>query len=165
MSHDGTDVKKVGLVLEDGTEYPCEGTLQFRDVTVEQSTGSVILRILFPNPEQVLLPGMFVRAIVTEGVNERALMVSQQAVSRNVKGEPFVLVVNEEGKAEQRMVKLDRTIDDRWLVSEGIAEGDTVIVEGLQRVRPGAAVRAVSWVEKQAQSLAETQSSSATEKS
>ena len=88
LNQDGTNEKKVKLILEDGTAYPMEGTLQFRDVTVDPTTGSVILRIVFPNPEGVLLPGMFVRAVVKEGVNEQAILIPQQAVSRDPKGNP-----------------------------------------------------------------------------
>lgn len=143
LSHDAANVDKVRLLLEDGTMYSTEGELQFRDVSVDPTTGSVILRILFPNPEGVLLPGMFVRAVVTEGRNEQSILVPQQAVSRNPKGDPLVLVVNSEGKAEQRMLTLDRTVGDKWLVAAGLAFGEQVIVEGLQWVRPGASVKVV----------------------
>lgn len=132
---------RVRLLLEDGTTYPLTGTLQFRDVTVDPTTGSVSLRMVFPNPREVLLPGMFVRAIVEEGVNERALLVPQQSVSYDPKGNPFVWVVNAENKVEQRALELDRAIGDKWLVSKGIAEEDRVIVEGIQKVRPGMQVR------------------------
>ena len=145
LNHDGSDQKKVNLLLEDGTVYPLEGTLQFRDVTVEPSTGSVILRIVVPNPEGVLLPGMFVRAVVKEGVSEHAILIPQQAVSRDPKGNPLVLIVDAEGKVQQRMLKLDRAMDDKWLVSAGLQEGDRVIVEGIQKVRPGAPVKAVPF--------------------
>lgn len=136
---------KVKLILEDGTEYPLEGTLQFRDVTVDPSTGSVILRVIFPNPKGVLLPGMFVRAIVKEGVNKQALLIPQQAVSRDPKGNPVALIVDAEGKVQQRMLTVDRTIGDKWLVSSGIAQGDRVIVEGMQKVRPGASVKVIPF--------------------
>ncbi len=145
LSHDGANVDKVQLILEDGSAYASEGTMQFRDVTVDPTTGSVTLRILFPNPDEALLPGMFVRAVVTEGINEQAILVPQQAVSRNPKGNPLVLLVNAEGKVEQRMLTLDRTMGDKWLVSEGLAPGEQVIVEGSQRVRPGAAVKVIPW--------------------
>lgn len=138
---------KVKLILEDGTEYPLEGTLQFRDVTVDPSTGSVILRVIFPNPKGVLLPGMFVRAVVKEGVNKQALLVPQQSVSRDPKGNPVALIVDADGKVQQRMLTVDRTIGDKWLVSSGIAQGDRVIVEGMQKVRPGASVKAVPFDE------------------
>jgi membrane fusion protein (multidrug efflux system) len=137
---------RVKLILEDGTPYPLEGTLQFRDVTVEPSTGSVTLRMVFPNPEQVLLPGMFVRAVVQEGVNEQALLVPQQGVSRDFKGNPVAWIVNDAGQVEQKALDLDRALGDRWLVAGGLAAGDRVIVEGLQKVRPGASVKAVPFV-------------------
>jgi membrane fusion protein (multidrug efflux system) len=136
---------KVRLLLEDDTKYPSEGELQFRDVTVDPTTGSVILRIVFPNPKGYLLPGMFVRVVLEEGVNPQALLVPQQAVSRNPKGDPFALIVDAEGKVQQRMITLDRAIGDAWLVSSGLAPGDRVIVEGKQRARPGASVRVVPF--------------------
>jgi membrane fusion protein (multidrug efflux system) len=136
---------KVRLLLEDDTKYPREGALQFRDVTVDPTTGSVILRIVFPNPKGYLLPGMFVRAVLEEGVNPKAILIPQQAVSRNPKGNPFALIVDVEDKVQQRMLTLDRAIGDAWLVSSGVASGDRVIVEGLQRARPGASVKVVSF--------------------
>jgi len=143
----GTNQNKVKLILEDGTAYPPEGTLQFRDVTVDPTTGSVILRVVFTNPEGVLLPGMFVRAVMKEGVNEQAILIPQQGVSRDPKGNPVSLIVDAEGKAQQRMLTLDRAIGDKWLVSAGLAPGNRVIVEGMQRVRPGAAVKVVPFKE------------------
>ena len=145
LKRDEENVNKVRLILDDGTEYPHEGALQFRDVTVDPTTGSVILRVLFPNPDEELLPGMFVRAMVTEGINDQAILVSQQAVSRTPKGDPLVLTVSAEGKAEQRLITLERDIGNRWLIADGLAVGDKVIVEGAQRVRPGSPVRAVPW--------------------
>ncbi len=145
LDQDGTNQKKVRLILDDGTAYPLEGTFQFRDVTVEPTTGSVILRIVFPNPKGVLLPGMFIRAVVEEGVNPRAILVPQQAVSRNPKGNPVVLIVDAEGKVLQRMLTLDRAIGNTWLISTGLAPGDRVIVEGMQKVRPGASVKVVAF--------------------
>ena len=145
INHDGENLNKVGLVLEDGSEYPLEGTLQFRDVTVDQSTGSVILRIVFPNPEGILLPGMFVQAIVPEGIHEQAILIPQQAVSRDRKGNPLTLLVDADGKVEQRMLTLDRAIGDQWLVSSGLTAGERVIVEGVQRLRPGASVKTVAF--------------------
>jgi len=147
LNHDGTNQNKVKLILEDGTAYPLEGTLQFSDVTVDPTTGSVILRVIFPNPEGVLLPGMFVRAVIREGVNEQAILVPQQGVSRDRKGNPFALIVSADGKVEQRQLTLDRAIGDKWLVSAGLAPGDRVIVEGMQRVRPGGAVKVVPFEE------------------
>jgi len=150
LHHDGTNQTKVKLILEDGMPYPLEGTLQFRDVSVDPTTGSVILRMVFPNPEGVLLPNMFVRAVVTEGVNKQAILVPQQAVSRNPKGEPLALIVDAEGKAQQRMLTLDRAIGDKWLVSSGLAPGDRMIVEGLQFLRPGMPVKAIPFSENKA---------------
>ena len=147
LNHDGTDQNKVKLILEDGMAYPLEGTLQFSDVTVDPTTGSVILRVIFPNPKGVLLPGMFVRAVIREGVNKQAILVLQQGVSRDRKGNPFALIVSADGKVEQRQLTLDRAIGDKWLISSGLAPGDRVIVEGMQRVRPGGAVKVVPFEE------------------
>ena len=138
LKDSGTD--EVKIVMEDGTVYPSKGSLKFRDVTVDPTTGSVILRIVVPNPENILLPGMFVRAMVDEGVNEQAILVLQQAVSRNPKGEAIVMIVDADGNAQQRGLTTDRAIGDQWLVTSGLAVGDRVIVEGLQKARPGAAV-------------------------
>jgi membrane fusion protein (multidrug efflux system) len=145
LSRNGQIRNKVRLLLEDDTKYPLEGALQFRDVTVDPTTGSVILRIIFPNPKGYLLPGMFVRVVLEEGVNPKALLIPQQAVSRNPKGDPLALLVDAEGKVQQRMLTLDRTIGDAWLVSSGIVAGESVIVEGVQKARPGAIVKAVPF--------------------
>jgi membrane fusion protein (multidrug efflux system) len=134
---------RVKLLLEDGTPYPLEGTLKFSDVTVDPSTGSFILRMVFPNPKHILLPGMYVRALVQEGVVDRAILAPQQGVSRDLKGNPIALIVDREGKVEQRMITLDRAIGDKWLVSSGLSPGDQLIVEGVQKVRPGASVKIV----------------------
>jgi membrane fusion protein (multidrug efflux system) len=136
---------KVRLELGDGTPYPLEGRLEFRDITVDPNTGSVTLRAVFPNPDKVLLPGMFVRAIVEEGVSEQAVLAPQQGVSRDTKGQPYAWIVNAENKVEQRMLDIDRAVGDQWLVAKGLAAGDRVIVEGQLRVRPGAAVKAVPF--------------------
>jgi membrane fusion protein (multidrug efflux system) len=145
INRDGTDGNKVQLILEDGMKYPLEGTEQFRDVSVDTTSASVILRMVFPNPNGVLLPGMFVRAVVIEGVNAKAILVPQQAVSRDPRGNPVALVVDETGKVAQRMLTLDRAIGDQWLVSTGLSPGDRVIVEGMQRVRPGTTVKEVPF--------------------
>ena len=144
QSH-GTNRNKVRLIMEDGTAYPLEGTLRFRDVTVDPTTGSVILRLVFPNPEDVLLPGMFVQAVIKEGVNEQAILIPQQGVARDRKGNPFALIVDAADKVEQRILTLDRAIGGKWLVSAGLATGDRVIVEGIQRVRPGTAVKVIPF--------------------
>jgi len=145
LNSDGASQDKVKLILEDGTLYPLEGTLQFRDVSVDPTTGSVIVRAVFPNPKGLLLPGVFVRAVVKEGVNNQAILIPQQAVSRDPKGNPVALIVDAAGKAGQRRLGLDRATGDQWLVSSGLAAGDRVIVEGMQKVRPGASVKEVPF--------------------
>ncbi len=135
----------VRLLLEDGTPYPLDGKLQFRDITVDPTTGSYTLRIVLANPEHLLLPGMFVRAIVQEGTAEQALVVPQQAVSRNPKGEAVALVVDEGDRVQQRILTLNRALGNRWLVSAGLAAGERLIVEGALRVRPGSPVRVVPF--------------------
>ena len=141
----GEDQRKVKLILEDGTTFPLEGTLQFRDLTVDPTTGSFILRMVFPNPKNILLPGMYVRAVVQEGIAEQAILVPQQGVTRDPKGNPIALTVDAGDKVQLRMLTLDRTIGDQWLVSSGLAPGDRLIVEGLQKVRPGAVVKVVPF--------------------
>ncbi len=145
LNREQGNLNKVELILEDGAKYPLEGTLQFRDVSVDPTTASVILRMVFPNPNGVLLPGMFVRAVVKEGVNDQAILIPQQAVSRDPKGNPLALIVDASGKVEQRMLSLDRAIGDQWLISSGLALGDQVIAEGMQKVRPGASVKEVPF--------------------
>ena len=137
----GGDQHAVRLLLEDGTPYPLEGALQFRDITVDPTTGSYTLRIVFPNPERLLLPGMFVRAVVQEGTVEQAILVPQQGVSRNPKGQAFALLVDDAGKVQQRILTLDRAIGNRWLVAAGLTGGERLIVEGALRVRPGDTVK------------------------
>ena len=140
-----SDSAQVKLILEDGSAYPLAGTLKFSEVTVDQSTGSVTLRAVFPNPKQDLLPGMFVRAILVEGVNENAILIPQRGVTRNPKGDAVVMVVGAEEKVEPRPIKVVRTVGDSWLVSDGLKAGDRVILEGLQKARPGTAVKAVPF--------------------
>ncbi len=135
------DRDKVRLILEDGEDYPLKGMLQFSDVTVDPTTGSVILRLIFPNPKGEILPGMFVKAVITEGVNPEAILVPQQGVSRDTKGKPYALIVGKENKVEQRMLTLDRAIGSEWLVTDGLAPGDKVIVAGAQMLRPGTEVK------------------------
>jgi len=148
LKDNGTD--RVKILLEDDSVYPLEGSLKFRDVTVDPTTGSIIVRIVVPNPDGVLLPGMFVRAVVEEGVNEQAILVPQQAIVRDPKGNPTALVVDAEGKVEQRVLATDRALGDQWLVSSGLAQGDQVIVEGVQKVRPGVAVKVIPFEGKSA---------------
>ncbi|HVO66436.1 MAG TPA: efflux RND transporter periplasmic adaptor subunit [Syntrophales bacterium] len=143
LNRDGKNGNKVKLILEDGTPYPLEGTLQFRDVTVDPSTGSVILRVVAPNPKEHLLPGMFIRTVVQEGINSQAMLIPQQAVSRDPRGNPLTLIVDTENKVQVRPLVLDRAIGDRWLVASGLTPGDRVIIEGVQKVRPGAPVKIV----------------------
>lgn len=145
LDYDEANQNKVKLTLADGTPYPEEGTLQFKDITVDPTTGSVILRAVFPNPDGMLLPGMFVRAVIMEGVNEQALLVPQQGVARNSKGDPLALIVDAEEKVQQRMLTLDRAIGDKWLALSGLEPGDRVIVEGSLKVRPGTLVRAIPF--------------------
>jgi membrane fusion protein (multidrug efflux system) len=145
ISRDAANLDQVDLMLEDGTKYPIEGTLQFRDVSVDPTTASVVLRMVFPNPKGVLLPGMFVRTVVKEGINDQAILVPQQAVSRDPKGNPLVLIVDPTGKVQQRMLGVERTLGDQWLVSSGLAPGDRVVVEGMQQVRPGAEVKEAAF--------------------
>jgi len=141
----GKDQRKVKLLLKDGTPYPVEGTLEFRDVTVDPTTGSVILRMIFPNPKAILLPGMYVRVVVQEGIAEQAILAPQQGVTRDFKGNPIALIVDRAGKVQQRMLTLDRAMGDKWLVASGLAPGDRLIVEGLQKVRPGDTVKVVPF--------------------
>lgn len=139
----GTTGARVKLLFEDGTEYPEAGTLEFSDITVDQTTGVIILRAVFPNPRQELLPGLYVRAVLEEGVEEAALLAPQAAVSRDPKGAATTMVVKADGMVEARPITVSRTVGDKWLVTSGLAAGDRVIVEGLQKVRPGAKVKAV----------------------
>jgi len=134
---------RVRLLFEDGSAYPQEGTLQFSDVTVDASTGAITLRALFPNPDGLLLPNMYVRAVIDEGVREQGIVVPQQAVSRDAKGQAVAMVVGSDDKVTPRVLQTNRTIGTDWLIDSGLQAGDRVIVEGLQRARPGAAVRAV----------------------
>lgn len=141
---------KVRLVLEDGSAYPLEGTLKFSEVTVDQSTGSVTLRAQFPNPDQLLLPGMFVRGLLQEGVREQVMLVPQRGVSRDPAGNAVALVAGENDVVERRMLKTERAVGDAWLVTDGLKAGERVIVEGIQRVRPGATVKVVPFAEAKA---------------
>lgn len=143
LKTDGEDQRKVKLILKDGAEYSLEGTLQFRDVTVDPATGSVILRMVFPNPESTLLPGMYVRAVVQEGIAEEAILAPQQGVTRDPRGNPVALIVDDAGKVQQRVLMIDRAIGNQWLVVSGLKAGERLIVEGMMNVRPGAAVKVI----------------------
>lgn len=133
----------VRLKLDNGTVYPITGTLQFTDVTVDQSTGAVVLRAIFPNPQGFLLPGLFVRAVVTQGVQNNAILAPQIGVARDERGLPTALVVNPQGKVEIRTLQTGPAVGDKWLVLSGLKAGDRLIVEGLQKVKPGDPVKAV----------------------
>ena len=131
------DTSSVELLMENGQPYPLKGTLQFSDVTVDESTGSITLRALFPNPQHMLLPGMFVRARIDEGTQPDAILVPQQGVTRTPRGDATVLVVNDKNHVESRTVVAPQAIGDRWLITEGLKNGDRVIISGLKKVRPG----------------------------
>jgi membrane fusion protein (multidrug efflux system) len=130
----------VTLTLEDGSTYDQPGQLKFSEVTVDEGTGSVILRAEFPNPKQLLLPGMFVTAHLQEGTVENAILAPQVGITHNQKGDPTAMVITPENRVELRVIKTDRAIGDKWLVSDGLKAGDRLIVDGLQKVHPGATV-------------------------
>ncbi len=132
---------KVKLRLSDGTMYPRDGVLEFAEVAVDAATGSVTLRAKFPNPDDTLLPGMYVRAVLEQAVNQSAILVPQQGVTHDAKGGAVAMVVGKDGKAEMRQLQADRVIGDKWLVTGGLAAGDQVIVEGLNKVGPGMRVK------------------------
>ncbi len=134
----------VHLKLDNGVAYPMDGRLKFTDVTVDPATGSVTLRAEFPNPRGFLLPGLYVRAVIVEGIDRNAILVPQRGVARNEKGAPTAMVVDANGKAQQRDIVTSRTIGDKWLVSSGLAAGDRLIVDGLQAVKPNMPVKTVA---------------------
>jgi len=137
---DSPDNNTVGLILEDNSAYPHKGAMQFSEVNVDETTGSVTMQIIFSNPRQVLLPGMFVRARIDEGVNPNAILVPQEAISRDYKGAPYAWIVTTENKVELKMLTLDRAIGNTWLVASGLVSGDRVILKGRQFIRPGMVV-------------------------
>jgi membrane fusion protein (multidrug efflux system) len=139
----GPNQAKVTVTLEDGTAYPITGSLQFSDITVDQNTGSVTLRAMVRNPNYVLLPGMFVRARIDEGVNDNALLVPQAAVTHNPQGQATTLVVGPDNKVASRTIQTAGAFGNNWVVDSGLNAGDKVIVSGIQRVQPGTLVRAV----------------------
>ena len=139
----GPDQAKVTLLLEDGRQYPQTGSLQFTDITVDPGTGSVTVRAIFPNPRGVLLPGMFVRARIEEGVNENAILVPQVGVTHDPKGQATALVVGSDDKVTVHTLQLRGTSGNQWIVEGGLEDGDRVIVAGVQKVQPGAVVQAV----------------------
>lgn len=144
VQRDGGKIK-VSLRLEDGSMYGQTGTLEFSDVTVDPETSTVTLRAVFPNPRQELLPGMYVRAELAEGVDEQAILAPQQGVSRNSKGEATALVVGAGNKVEPRTLQVSRTVGDKWLVRDGLKAGDRLIVDGLQKAKPGSEVKPVPF--------------------
>ena len=137
---------RVKVLFEDGAEYSQPGTLEFSDVTVNQTTGTVILRAIVANPDQRLLPGMFVRARIDKGQRPNAILVPAVSISRNSKGQPMVMLVNKESVVEARIVQTGQNIGDQVLVTEGLSEGEQVIVAGLQKIKPGVSVKAVAGV-------------------
>lgn len=139
----GEDQAQVSLTLDDGSAYPLTGTLKFSEVSVDPTTGSVTLRAEFPNPDRKLLPGMFVQALLQEGVQQNAILVPQQAVSRDVRGVPSVWVVKQDNSVERREVETLRTVGNAWLIGKGLADGERVITEGTQHARSGVTVKPV----------------------
>jgi membrane fusion protein (multidrug efflux system) len=139
----GDGAAKVTLKLEDGSAYPLPGKLQFTEVNVNEGTGTVMLRAIFPNPQHLLLPGMYVHAALIEGVNRNGILVPQQGVSRNTHGDAIVLLVGDSDKAELRIVQTGPAIGDQWVITAGLKPGERVIVDGQENVRPGIAVRPV----------------------
>ena len=137
----GDNAAEVSLKLEDGSAYAQKGRLEFSEVSVDETTGSVTLRAVFPNPEHNLLPGMFVHARLNNGVNETAILAPQQGVTRDLKGQATALVVNQDNKVELRQLKASRTVGNDWLIEEGLNAGDRLITEGLQYVKPGVEVK------------------------
>ena len=144
---DANNQAEVTLTLEDGTVYPEHGRLKVSEASVDPSTGSVLLRAVFPNPRRELLPGMFVRAQLAQGTRSAALLVPQRGVSHNPKGEASVLLVDKEDKVVERIVTADRAIEGEWLITAGLSPGDRVIVDGLQKAKPGSPVKVVPAAE------------------
>ena len=144
---DESNQAEVSLTLEDGSRYPERGRLKVSEASVDPSTGSVVLRAVFPNPRRELLPGMFVRAQLSQGTRSAALMVPQRGVNHNPRGEATVLIVDKDEKVAERVVTADRTIGDEWLITAGLSPGDRVIVDGLQKAKPGSPVKAVPAAE------------------
>lgn len=136
----GDNAAQVSLKLQDNSDYPHNGTLEFSEVSVDASTGSVTLRAVFPNPDGSLLPGMFVHASLISGIQSQAILAPQQGITRNPKGQPTAMVVKADNTVEVRNIKAERTVGDRWLVIEGLKEGERIITEGLQFIRPGMSV-------------------------
>ena len=136
-----TEEMAVTILLEDGSPYQHKGKLAFSEVTVDPGTGSFALRVIVPNPDHILLPGMYVRAVVATGVRQQAILVPQQGIARDAKGNTNAMVLGKDGKVELRRVDVSRTMGDKWLIESGLNPGDKVIIEGLQKIRPGMTVR------------------------
>lgn len=134
----------IRLKLEDGSDYASRGTLKFHEVAVDEATGSITLRAQFPNPDGVLLPGMYVRAVLDEAVNTAAILAPQQGITRDAKGAATAMVIGKDDKVEQRTVVADRAIGNQWLITGGLAAGDRIVVEGLNKIRDGDSVRPVA---------------------
>ena len=138
-----TNNADVSLILEDGTTYPQKGLLQFSEVSVDENTGSVILRAEFPNPDGILMPGMYVRALLNTGTDSEAILVPQKAITRNPKGQAIAMLVNAQNKVESRIVTTAEVIDNQWRITKGLVVGDKLVVEGLQKIRAGSTVTTV----------------------
>ena len=143
LQRSGEDQAQVSLTLDDGSAYPLPGTLKFSEVSVDPTTGSVTLRAEFPNPDRKLLPGMFVHALLKEGTQPSAILLPQQAVTRDSRGVPSVWVVKSDNSVEQREVETLRTVGNAWLIGKGIVDGERVVTEGIQQVRNGLIVKPV----------------------
>jgi membrane fusion protein (multidrug efflux system) len=143
LQRDEKNEAEVSLTLEDGSDYGEHGKLQFAEVSVDPSTGAVVLRALFPNPRRELLPGMFVRAQLTQAMKSEALLVPQRGVTRNQRGDAVVLVVGDDNKVAERMVTTARVIGNDWLIDTGLHAGERVILDGIQKVRPGTEVKPI----------------------
>ena len=138
------ETAKVRIILPNGKTYEHEGTLKFSEVTVDPTSGSAVIRAAVPNPDGILLPGMYVKALLTEGVASEAILAPQQAISRNERGQAVAMLVNAEGKVEPRIVNAARAVGNKWLITDGLAAGETLIVDGFMKIRPGAPVKAVA---------------------
>ncbi|PQQ42783.1 efflux transporter periplasmic adaptor subunit [Photorhabdus luminescens] len=138
----GDSKAKVHLIMENGKNYSETGYLEFSDIAVDETTGSITIRAIFPNPNEELLPGMFVRAKLEEGIRRDSILVPQQGVTRTPRGEATVMVVGADEKVEPRVITANQAIGDKWLVASGLKAGDRVIVTGLQKIKPGIPVKA-----------------------
>lgn len=141
----GPGEAEVRLLFDDGSQYPHPGRLLFSESTVDPTTGQVTMRAEFPNPDGELLPGMYIRVVIEQGIQPNAIAVPQQAIQRDTSGRAQVYVVQEDGSVELRPVQAGRVIDGRWVIDQGLSAGDRVVVEGFQKIRPGARVNAQAW--------------------